>query len=248
MLSHYLVNNKKHGTIPTYLRKEWSCMAEIKAVMFDLYETLITEWGGSKYTDNMRLVDLDVDSEAYRAVWDTLHAQRFTGELTFEQALIYCFNAIGEKPDMQKIDFVMEKRIRSKAECFKAINKNVISLLEELKKHGYLIGMISNCSEDEVIALSDSELYSFFDTVVLSYEVGICKPNKAIFDICCQRLNVKAEECLYVGDGGSNELPASTSVGMRAVQAKWFSLDKDRKDADSQFSQIYNPLEILNII
>ena len=35
-------------------------------------------------------------------------------------------------------------------------------------------------------------------------------------------LGVSPEECLYVGDGGSNELQAATASGMTAVQANWF--------------------------
>jgi len=61
-------------------------------------------------------------------------------------------------------------------------------------------------------------------------------------------LNVKPEDCLFVGDGGSNELPGAVNAGMKAVQAKWFSLDKNKNNAGSHFKQIYEPLEIINIL
>ena len=37
-----------------------------------------------------------------------------------------------------------------------------------------------------------------------------------------QRLGVKPQECLYVGDGGSKELYAAREAGMHPVQCTWF--------------------------
>ena len=37
-----------------------------------------------------------------------------------------------------------------------------------------------------------------------------------------ERLNLRAEECLYVGDGGSRELYAARDAGMHPVQCTWF--------------------------
>lgn len=36
--------------------------------------------------------------------------------------------------------------------------------------------------------------------------------NPAIFERCIEKLGVKADECLYVGDGGSYELEAAADI------------------------------------
>ena len=36
------------------------------------------------------------------------------------------------------------------------------------------------------------------------------------------KLNVKPDECLYVGDGGSRELYAARDAGMHPIQCTWF--------------------------
>ena len=38
-----------------------------------------------------------------------------------------------------------------------------------------------------------------------------------------EELGITAEECLYVGDGGSKELFAARDLGMRCLQARYFA-------------------------
>ena len=43
------------------------------------------------------------------------------------------------------------------------------------------------------------------------------KPDHRIFQLACTRLGVEPEDCLYVGDGGSDELTAAKECGMHPV-------------------------------
>ncbi len=43
---------------------------ERKAVIFDLFETLITEWGHKKYTKNEMCADLGLERERFDAYWE----------------------------------------------------------------------------------------------------------------------------------------------------------------------------------
>lgn len=90
-------------------------------------------------------------------------------------------------------------------------------MLSELKDKGILIGLISNCFSEEADVIRRSELFSYFDAVYLSYEQGLQKPDEEIYRRCMDRLGVKQEECLYIGDGGSNELEAARKLGMKAA-------------------------------
>ena len=58
---------------------------------------------------------------------------------------------------------------------------------------------------------------------MLSYEQGVTKPDPEIFKRVMDALGVSADECLYVGDGGSKELFAARDVGMKTVQARYFA-------------------------
>ena len=95
-------------------------------------------------------------------------------------------------------------------------------MLSTLKEKGFLIGLISNCFSEEAGVIRQSELFPYFDAVLLSCEQGIQKPDEEIFIRCIEQLSVKPEECLYVGDGGSLELEAARKLGMTAAQAVWY--------------------------
>ena len=60
-----------------------------KAVLFDLFETLITEWGHKKYTKREMSADLGIDREAFNRYWEEKTEERYTGGISFEESLDY---------------------------------------------------------------------------------------------------------------------------------------------------------------
>lgn len=142
---------------------------------------------------------------------------------------------------------ISQKRIEAKRECFRHLHPEIIPMLSELKKRGVFVGLISNCFSEEAEVIRRSELFPYFDAVFLSYEQGIRKPDEEIFERCMKDLSVKAEECLYVGDGGSYELETAEKLGMTAVQAAWYlkegTTQPSRRKQD--FFQIEKPLDVL---
>jgi putative hydrolase of the HAD superfamily len=120
-------------------------------------------------------------------------------------------------------------------------------MLSTLKNEGFLIGLISNCFSEEADVIRRSELFTYFDAVYLSYEQGIQKPDEEIFQRCMNGFAVKAENCLYVGDGGSEELETASKLGMRAVQAAWYLQEGTTQPSVRKqgFIQLEQPLEVL---
>jgi len=130
------------------------------------------------------------------------------------------------------------------------LHAEIIPMLSELRRKGILVGLISNCFSEEADVIRKSELIQFFDAVYLSYEQGVCKPDEEIFYRCMNDLTVKAEECIYVGDGGSCELEVAKKLGMKAIQAVWYFKEGTiqglkRKD---NFTQLERPLELLKYL
>ena len=76
------------------------------------------------------------------------------------------------------------------------------------------------------------------------------KPAPAIFRQCAQMLDVKPEDCLYVGDGGSQELTAARALGMRAVQAAWYLQPGSIQPVGllADFPQAKSPMAILDYV
>ena len=57
------------------------------------------------------------------------------------------------------------------------------------------------------------------------------KPDREIYELVLEHLNVKANECMFVGDGGSNELKGAKTVGMRTVFTEALDVKCDEKRA-----------------
>ncbi|HEU5214563.1 MAG TPA: HAD-IA family hydrolase [Gaiellaceae bacterium] len=90
--------------------------------------------------------------------------------------------------------------------------------LGELRSRGLRLGLISNCSGDVVELWEESPFGSLFDVVVLSADVGVCKPDERIYRIALESLEAASDEAVFVGDGHSGELAGAEAVGMRAIQ------------------------------
>lgn len=93
----------------------------------------------------------------------------------------------------------------------------IVKLLKELGQKTSL-AVLSNASSQEVRPkLREYELESTFKEVLISAEVGIAKPNPKIFLLCCERLGIAPQYCLFVDDKQEN-VDTALSVGMKAIR------------------------------
>ena len=99
------------------------------------------------------------------------------------------------------------------------IDPSVISYIAFLKSKDFKIGIISNAASD-IFQKSCFKQYpdarSLFDSVVLSSDIGIEKPELGIFTHALGELGVAAEEAVFVDDTKGNVL-AAESLGMHGV-------------------------------
>lgn len=90
----------------------------------------------------------------------------------------------------------------------------VPGLLKELRSRGFRLGVISNWDPGARDILVRRGILEFFETTIISSEVGAVKPNREIFEIALEKASVKAEDCLYVGDNYYDDAVGASSVGM----------------------------------
>lgn len=220
----------------------------IKAVIFDMYETLITHYQSPLYFGKQMAADAGIPESKFRELWDATESDRTIGKLALEEVIGAILRDCGCYSE-ELFQRIVQKRIQVKEECFCHLHKEIIPLLSGLKQNGMRLGLISNCFSEEVAVIRKSVLFPYFDAVCLSYEQGIQKPDAEIYRRCAGKLQVKTGECLYVGDGGSHELEAAREVGMSAVQAVWYLQEGTNQPCGRKpdFRQIENPLELLQV-
>lgn len=221
----------------------------IKAVIFDMYETLITLYESPLYFSTQMAMDAGISEDRFQKLWIPSETDRTIGKISLEEILETILRQ-NECYSESMLNSIVAKRIQTREEAFNHLHKQIIPMLILLKEKGILIGLISNCFSEEAMLIKKSILYPYFDAPCLSYEEGLQKPDTAIFQRCLDKLGVQANECLYVGDGGSYELEAAEKVGMKAVQATWYLKENTMQPAKRkmEFEQVEAPLNILNII
>jgi HAD superfamily hydrolase (TIGR01549 family) len=97
----------------------------------------------------------------------------------------------------------------------------LLAFVQELRKT-YKVGMLSNIGGDMMDGFfSHEERKQLFDVVILSGDVGIAKPDRAIFELMCKRLGVALDEAVMIDDS-KNTCAMVKTYGMQSVCYKDF--------------------------
>ena len=97
-----------------------------------------------------------------------------------------------------------------------APNLEVLEYVSNDLKPKYKIGIISNVMAEYIhLILSEDDL-KLFDDIVLSYKVGVAKPDVEIYKLSLQNLGVKPNEAVFVDDQ-QRYVEAAMSLGMKGV-------------------------------
>jgi HAD superfamily hydrolase (TIGR01549 family) len=109
-------------------------------------------------------------------------------------------------------------------------NEDVFDFIRSELKSEYKLGFLSNASAGMPKRHFTDEQLSLFDTIIVSAEVGLIKPDPKIFELAAQKLGVKPEETLFVDDR-AEYLVGADQVGMQTHQ--FTSVNELRKAIES---------------
>jgi putative hydrolase of the HAD superfamily len=186
-----------------------------RAVIFDLWQTLVP-WpveGAQRMYDGLA-AHFGADPERFRTAWLEGRRERELGPM--EPHLRTLADALGFEGDVAaavtlRRDWTLEHLVP---------RPDAVPTLEELRRRGHRLGMISACSQEVPDVWDRTPFGPLFDTAVFSCSVGVSKPDPRIYEIAREELGVEAGDCLFVGDGANDELPGAERAGMKAVQLR----------------------------
>jgi putative hydrolase of the HAD superfamily len=199
-----------------------------EAVVFDLFGTLAPFSAGAfDRTLAAMAAALAVPLEDFRPLWTTAYLAQEQG-IAVETALEQLCRAIGQAVDPHGISAASALFVTFERGTL-APRPEALPVLLALRQGGYRTGLISNCPTIVSELWPASPLAPHFDVVLFSCQAGLSKPDPRIYQLACTRLGVRADRCLYVGDGGSHELSGAAACGMTAVRLQ--PSDEDPEDA-----------------
>lgn len=219
----------------------------IKAVIFDMFETLITHFETPLYFGKEMSEDMGVPYDEFIKYWRATEDERTRGLISFDDVIKNALYSFGTYSD-EVFKLVLKKRTETKIDCFRHLHKNIIPMLDGLKAMDVKIALISNCFSEEAKVIRKSVLFPYFDVAILSCEHGLRKPDEDIYRLCIDKLDVNADECLYIGDGGSHELDAAKAVGMNPLQALWYLKEGSLQPVGRlpEFDGLSDPLDVIS--
>lgn len=188
-----------------------------RAVIFDFFGTLTEAVArGPAHQRIARRLGCDPDDFA-AALNDTFMA-RSVGALGDPiSALADVAGRLGSFPSDRRLRQVAGQRIAAVAADTR-LRPAAVPVLRRLRRLGVSIGLVSDCGPELPEFLPELPIAPLLDAVVLSIDLQRHKPDPRMYWDACRRLRVDPAECLYVGDGGSQELTGAAAAGMTAVR------------------------------
>lgn len=172
----------------------------IKAIIFDCFGVLTTDaW--LAYREQHFSTDPE---KIQRASELTKKVDR--GELNFSLFLDMIATMIGDTP--QNVGKMFGSHVRNDR-LFECITR-------DLYGH-YKLGILSNAPVNWLPELFSESQLSLFDAIVLSYEIGVIKPDPRAYDAILNKLDVSATETIFIDDR-QDYVDAAIGVGMHAFQ------------------------------
>lgn len=121
-----------------------------------------------------------------------------------------------------------------------------IPFLEKLRKSGMKIGLLSNWDLGARDILDKIGITKYFDSIVISSEIGIEKPSKEAFSHSLNELRVNSEEAFYVGDNYFDDVKGGNKVGLKVFLIN--RTDKQSPYKEGDYIEINSLMEIFNVL
>ena len=188
------------------------------AVIFDLFGTLVDDFGSSAGQMNQELAAaLGVPYEPFMQLWSQTLQMRAIGAFqTVEASIEHVCRAMEMQVGAEQIKRAVEIRLQYIRQALKP-RPNAEATLAQLKHQGHKLGLVSNCSIEIPILWKETAFADLVESPVFSSRVHLQKPDPRIYQLACERLDVMPDSCLYIADGEDYELAAAANVGLHPV-------------------------------
>jgi putative hydrolase of the HAD superfamily len=168
------------------------------AALLDLYDTVArTRWGD---LSTRIAAELGIDREDLYRAYERTRAARSVGAFDGQEGdMAAIVEAAGVAPSPALIERLVGME-RVFAETGIELWEDSVPVVEELRARGVRTALISNCSHSTRGVVDRLGLAEAFDEIVLSFEVGLRKPDPGIYRVGLDRLGVPAARAVFVDD------------------------------------------------
>ena len=178
----------------------------ITTIIFDLAEVYLKGfWGVEHHLEPL----LGKAEEIYPKLKGEEFIALMHGEITEEEYWTKIIEKNGWEIDIKKL----KEGIRDNFEEIQGVRK----IIERLKESGFKLGLLSNHAKEWIDYCEKRfDYHKLFHSVLYSFEVGILKPEKKIYELILEKLDSKPDECIFIDDKSRN-ISAAEQIGMKTI-------------------------------
>ncbi|MGE4631975.1 MAG: HAD family hydrolase [Planctomycetota bacterium] len=191
----------------------------VQAILFDLFGTLVPNLPLSCWENSSDSIarTLGVDPQYYRQLWEPRFMERMTGDIPDGEKQ---FDSILETAGINASasERMMAAQLHTELLREALVPKpDACQVLSDLVDRGLRLGLVTDCSSSAPQVLDQTPLGPFFEARSISAFLGVRKPDPRMYSHVLELLRVSGENCIYVGDGNSEELLGAKKFGMTTV-------------------------------
>jgi len=188
-----------------------------RAVLFDLFHTLV-QVQPSPDTRQHTWHDLGVtQDEWYRVLFEDRPGRALGRVRDPVEGMRMLVDGIDPSIPHERVARAALRRVERFDRTLESVPETTTAAVARLRAAGFRIALVSNAGWDEIGAWPRSPLAPHFDATVFSCDVGVVKPDPAIYEHALRRVGVAADEAVFVGDGASDEHRGARALGLRTV-------------------------------
>lgn len=103
-----------------------------------------------------------------------------------------------------------------------------VELIKKLKARGYKLYVLSNLSREsyQAFIVKNPELFDLFDGKLFSWQIGLLKPEKEVYQKCLETFALDPKESVFIDDVQENVL-AAEQVGITGIVYKPGTLENE---------------------
>jgi len=224
-------------------------MTEIRGVFFDLYGTLLCygdmEAAGESWYRAIRRALVAsghaFDEEALIRLCEEFLLQpeppvQDDGLTVYERRMRVLVGELGLALEVEELRRISEASVAA-WHAHTPLDPEAKSVLGELQGR-YKLALISNFDHPPHVhqLLDELALRPFFDAVVVSGDVGVKKPDPAIFAPVLEQTGLATDEAIFVGDSPEDDIAGARAAGLRPVLIRR-SLDAAGSPAEPEWTE-----------
>ena len=181
----------------------------MKAVIFDLGGVLI-DLDMQRCFDSIRSLGVDLDAQSKASDMMNLYQ---IGKVSTEEFIGLMLRLSREGSSYQQL-------LDAWNSCLLTIPDFKLEFIKELRQLGYATYLLSNTNDAHWKYIAENSfpepVGNYFDCCFLSQEMGMAKPDAAIYESVLQQIGIPAEECLFLDDSKAN-CEAAERLGINCI-------------------------------